>query len=283
MSLLRRGRSAVLDREPETSADLGPDPARADGDPAAQPAAGPARGRWRHGWRRALLAGAAVLALAGLAAGAWQVLFVSALLDVRAVQVQGTRALTPDRVRQAAAVPTGVPLARTDTRSAAGRVLALPGVADVDVSRRFPHTVTIRVTERVPIAVLSSTSGQRRLLDAQATVWAPPGPVPADLPVLVDRDGTLDAGAVATAVRVSTSLPPALQARVRALEPVSPGSVLLVLRDRRVVVWGGADQTAAKVRVATALLGATRARYVDVSAPAAPVTRSQVPDGLVPS
>ncbi len=254
------------------------------GDPEPGDAPGQAGGhRWWRGWRRVLLLAGGALALAALAVGAWWLLFTSTVLDVRSVQVEGTRALTPDRVRQAAAVPTGGPLARADTRAAAGRVLALPGVADVEVSRGFPHTVTVRVTERVPIAVLAATGGQRRLLDAQATVWLPPGPVPAGLPVLVDRDGTLDAGAVDTAVRVSTSLPAALHDRVRALVPVSPGSVVLVLRDDRVVVWGSPDQPAAKVRVATALLGATKARYVDVSAPTAPVTRARAPEGLVPS
>ena len=127
---------------------------------------------------------------------------------------------------------------------------------------------------REPIA---SPVGQEELYE-----WVPTGAVPASLPVLVDRDGTLDARAVDTAVRVSAVLPTALRTQVRALLAASPGSVLLVLAGGRVVVWGGPADVAAKTRVATALLGGTKAPYVDVSVPTAPVTRGSVPAGLVP-
>lgn len=253
-------------------------------DPAVGPVGEPTAGRrrrWR-GWRRVALLGTAALASAAVVVGAWWLLLGSTVLGVRTVQVQGTHAFTSAQVLHAAAVPTGGPLAKVDTGAAAGRVLRLPGIADVQVSRRFPHTISIRVTERVPIAVLSATGGRTQLLDAAAAVWVPPGPVPPGLPVLMDRDGLLDARSVDTAVQVSTSLPASLHSQVRALVAVSPSAVLLVLRNQRVLVWGGPDDTATKARVAAALLGATKAWYVDVSAPAAPVTRPTVPAGLIP-
>ena len=266
------GATALLDR-----------PAGADGDDRVPDPLVTGRARWWQGWRRVLLVTVAVLVVAGLAVGTWWLLWVSAVLTTRTVRVGGT---TPARgvvVSRAAAVPTGGPLMAVDTRAVGGRVLGIPGVAAVRVTRHLPHTVTIEVTERVPVAVLRSTGGQLRLVDAGATVWVPSGPVPASLPVLIDRDGTLDAGAVATAVQVSSTLPAALGRRVRALVAASPGSVLLVLTGGRVVVWGGPADAAAKTRVATALLGATAADYLDVSVPTAPVTRTRVPAGLVPA
>jgi cell division protein FtsQ len=281
--LPRRPGATVADRPADPGIDAVQNPGTdAQDSPGHGDEAPSGRGRWTGGRRVVLLAGV-VAGVAALLAGTGWLFVVSSVLDVRSVQVEGTRAVTPARVLGAAAVPTGGPLALVDTRAAAGRVLELPGVADVVVGRRFPHTVTVRVTERVPIAVLSSAGGQTRLLDADATVWVPPGPVPAGLPVLWDRNGTLDARAVGTAVQVWTSLPAALHTPVTALVAASPVSVLLVLRDGRVIVWGSPAESAAKSRVATALLGATKARYVDVSTPAAPVTRSTVPAGLIPS
>lgn len=257
-------------------------PPASDHDDAATASPGPGRARWWRGWRRVLLVTVAVVVVAGLAVGTWWLLWVSTVLSTRTVRVEGTTVARGLQVSRAAAVVTGGPLMAQDTRAIGGRVLGVPGVAGVTVTRRLPHTLVVAVTERVPVAVLRSTGGQLRLVDADATVWVPQGPVPATLPVLVDRDGTLDAGAVATAVRVSAVLPTALRTKVRALVAASPGSVLLVLTGGRVVVWGGPNGAAAKTRVATALLGGTRAEYVDVSVATAPVTRASVPAGLVP-
>lgn len=265
MSWPGRGGPAVLDR---------PTPARG----------GALRRPW---WRRrrvvAVLAGLVVLAV--LAGVGWLALY-SRVLDVRTIQVRGAGPgpgqVLPATVRRAAAVPTGGPLARLDTRAVAGRVLQLPGVADVAVSRHVPHTVRLVVTERVPVAVLSSSDGQRRLVDASGAVWAPAGAFPSGLPVLVDRNGTMDAATVTAAVAVSTTLPGDLRSRVRELLAPSADQVALVLGDGRVVVWGDGGAADRKARVATALLGATRARYLDVSVPDAPVTRSSLPAGLVP-
>lgn len=266
------GATALMDRRPATDDDV----------PATEPAV-TRRARWWRGWRRVVPVTVAVLLVAGLAVGTWWLLWVSTVLSTRTVRVEGTTVARSVQVSRAAAVATGGPLMAMDTRAIGGRVLGVPGVAGVRVTRHLPHTITIEVTERVPVAVLRSTGGQLRLVDADATVWVPPGAVPASLPVLVDRDGTLDAGAVDTAVRVSSALPTALHTRVRALVAASPGSVLLVLAGGRVVVWGGPDDAAEKTRVATALLGATRADYVDVSVPTAPVTRTRVQAGLVPA
>lgn len=236
--------------------------------------------RWRHGWRGVLLAVTAVVAALAVAVGVGWLLLVSTVFDVRTVRVIDAGGLAPETVLAAAAVPTGEPVLRADTRAAAGRVLALPGIAEVSVARRLPHTISIRVTARTAVAVLRSADGRSRLVDASATVWEPAGPVPGKLPVLLDRDGTLDATGVRTAVNVATSLPPELGGRVRSLRAAAGASVSLVLSDGRVVVWGDAADTARKARVATALLAATRARYLDVSVPAAPVTSATVPGNV---
>jgi len=238
-----------------------------------------------HGGRRRVFAAiAAAVAVVVLAAGIVWLLLISTVLDVRTITVEQAGGLNPDRVLAAAAIPTGGPVLRVDTRAVAGRVLALPGVAEVTIARRPPHSVGIRVVPRVPVAVLRSGDGQLRLVDAAATVWSPIGAAPSDLPVLQDRDGTLDSAAVRTAVQVATSLPGDLHRKLRSLVPGQGAMVSLVLTDDRVVVWGDAGQAGEKARVTAALLGATRARYLDVSVPSVPVSRPTIPDGpLVPA
>src|SRR5512140_2317662 len=81
---------------------------------------------------------AVVAALVVLAALAVWVVWFSPLLTVREVRVLGAVEVSADSVRQAAAVPVGVPLARVDAAGIAERVGALPRVASVEVRRGWP-------------------------------------------------------------------------------------------------------------------------------------------------
>src|SRR5690606_10516519 len=98
-----------------------------------QPAAAPPRRNSR------LLVGGAAAVILLIVAGAWAVGW-SSLLDVRTVEVVGVHRLAADDIRSRAAVPLGTPLARLDTSAVRDRLIDIPQVADVAVSRRWPHT-----------------------------------------------------------------------------------------------------------------------------------------------
>ena len=66
-------------------------------------------------------------------------------------------------------MPPGTPLARVDTDAVAARVGALPPVASVEVSRSWPGTLVIDVTERSPVAAVATPTGFV-LLDAAGVV-----------------------------------------------------------------------------------------------------------------
>lgn len=222
--------------------------------------------RWQR-WRLPV-ALATVAVLVGVAV--WAVFF-SSLLAVRFVQVDGTRHLSVAQVRSAARVPIGVPLARTDLDAVAARVRDLSPVLSVRVSRGWPHTVAITVTERTPVAVVAS-DGVYRALDAHGVLFRTFPHRPPHLP-LVRMPRPLSVPALAEVARVVSVLPASLAHRVDHIEASSIDSIVIALHRGARVVWGSAEESPRKARVLAALLH-HRARSYDVSVPEQPtITR----------
>jgi cell division protein FtsQ len=220
----------------------------------------------------------ALLLVPLVATVAW-VLWASPLLAVRAVQVDGARSLSADEVRDAAGVRTGTPLLRVDTDAARARVARLPQVRAVEVSRGWPSTVVITVTERVAIAAVES-AGQRYLVDADGVLFdtitgdPPPGVVPFDVRHAAPGDRAFEAGLAALA-----SLPGDVRSDVVAARATTAEDVTLTLSGGTRVLWGTGADSEAKGRVLTALLEQIAAgtlepaETIDVSAPDAVVLR----------
>ncbi|RLV55917.1 FtsQ-type POTRA domain-containing protein [Aeromicrobium phragmitis] len=224
--------------------------------------------RRRRRWIRVLLA---VLVLALIGTGVWAVWF-SGLLVAQKVRVTGLEHLTEEQVLQAADVPLGAPLARLDTEAVQQRVRELVPVRRADVSRSWPETVVITVTERSPAAWISRDNRPWEV-DAEGVIFLPVDSPEAGLPELrVDAE---DADTVAAAARVAHDLrdtDPALAAQVAAIGAETQDSVELALLDGRTVVWGSATDPGAKIRVLKVLLDVPAGVY-DVSVPTRPTTR----------
>ncbi|MFC3500433.1 cell division protein FtsQ/DivIB [Micromonospora krabiensis] len=205
---------------------------------------------------------AGVLALAGLVA--WLVLGTG-LFGVREVRVEGAELVDPVRVRDAAGVPDGVPLARVDLAQTARRVGELAPVERATVRRDWPDALVVRVVERTAVAVVPQ--GQRfAVIDGTGTVFRDLERRPDGLPLVrVARPGADDPGTRA-AVEVLGALTPELRAVLVDVTVESLAGIRLRLDDDRTVVWGDASRGTDKARVATALL-AQRAEKIDVSAP----------------
>jgi cell division protein FtsQ len=209
----------------------------------------------------------AVLVLVAVGAAAWALL-ASSLLAVGEVRVSGTVALAAEEVRVAAAVRPGTPLLGLDTAAVERRVQGLRRVSGVEVSRSLTGTVEVRVTERIPVAVLPAPDGFH-LVDATATDFATQPDPPPGLPALrVPRvaPGEPTTGA---AVEVLTGLPQPLRGQVRAVAAGSPVDVTLLLADGREVRWGAPDQGERKAAVLGALLTQPGQVY-DVTSPGLP-------------
>jgi cell division protein FtsQ len=227
--------------------------------------------RYRRRRLAALLAG--VLLLVGLGLGSRVLLYDAGLFDVELVEVTGTVAVPQADVLAAAAVQPGVPLAAVDTDAVATRVAALPPVESVSVGRSWPHTVTVAVTERVPVASVSTSQGPA-LVDRSGVVYrGAPGP---GLPRLTTTPRSADPATLA-AVAVLTSLPEALRAQVETagaavVAPGAPGQVTLGLADGKEVRWGTPERAEEKAVALAALLTQPGTVY-DVTSPDLPTIR----------
>jgi cell division protein FtsQ len=221
--------------------------------------------RWLA-WRRLL---AAVLVV-GLLVGAVWTVFFSSLLAVSGVRVDGTAVLDPRSVRVAAAVPLGEPLATVDLGSIAARVERLRPVRSVDVSRSWPDRVLVSVTERQAVAVVDR-GGALQGLDADGVIFRRYPSRPKSLPILRMGDRTR-ADALAEAAKVAGALPAAIARRVDYVEVRTVDTISLRLRSGRVVLWGSADDSAAKAEVLAVLLRQKASLY-DVTVAGRPIIR----------
>jgi cell division protein FtsQ len=207
---------------------------------------------------------AAALVTAVGTTATWLVLGTS-VLGVRDIVVTGSTIVSAERIRSVAAVALGTPLARVDTDAVAERVTGLPSVAEVDVSRSWPATLDIAVTERKPAAVVRT--GQHFLvLDRSGVIFNQVSIRPPGVVALAVASPGPDDPATQAALRVVAALTPTLRRVAKQVVAESPVSIRVDLLDGRSIIWGDADQSEKKAQVATTLLSRA-ANRIDVSAP----------------
>jgi cell division protein FtsQ len=227
------------------------------------------------GRRTALLALIVLTVLLG--GGTWAV-YGSSWFRATTVSVTGNGVLTADEVERAAAVPLGGPLISVDTDAVRKRLLkALPRIDRVDVAHSWPHTVTVKVTERTPSAVLRNGGGFTEV-DRGGVRFATVPRAPAGVPLVqlapvgsasLQHFGTTRL--LRSAIAVSGDLPDSLRGQATAIRVRSYDGITVELTRGREVVWGSAEDGARKAAVLSALTKAEpHATHFDVSAPTAP-------------
>jgi cell division protein FtsQ len=227
-----------------------------------------ARRAWARRWaalRRLFL----LLVLVAMVAGAVWLVFFSSVLAVRDVQVGGVRTVPAEDVADIAAVPLGEPLARVDVDRVRQRVERLPVVEHADISRSWPHTVAIDITERTPVAAVRS-GGAYQLIDAEGVMFRTVSRPNKRLPVLtIGTQPAVAHDAATEAAAVVAALPHRLAKRVSGVDADTMDSIELRLQNGRRVVWGSAESSPLKARVLVALLH-RKAQVYDVSVPGSP-------------
>lgn len=210
--------------------------------------------------RRRRFVAAALVTAVGISAVA---ITRSPLFDVDHIIVVGAVRTGPEVVRTAAGIEAGEPMTSVDPAAVTRAVGELPWVDDVDVSRDWPGTVRIQVTERTAVA-----QADEMLVDGDGRVL---GPVEGGDLMPEVRTGDHDAMATMDA------MPDALRSEVRTASSDPDGEVTLELRDGITVLLGGQDGLRAKFAAIDGLLSqADRSTIatIDVTVPtAATLTR----------
>jgi len=188
------------------------------------------------------------------------------LLAVKAVKVSGTQGVASWAVLAAARVPIGTPMVRLDGGAARSRVLAdLPGIANVSVEREWPSTVRLVVRERIAVAAVPQ-GGSFVLVDRTGVAYRTVTTVPTGLAVVRVRSPNPQDDATLAGLSVLLSLPPEVRKLLARINAPTAEQVVLILRDKRQIVWGGAGDSAAKGAVVKALLRRP-GKVIDVSSP----------------
>jgi cell division protein FtsQ len=223
------------------------------------------------------------LALGVVAAAATQ----SPLLDVDQVMVTGTSHTPEQAVRRAAGITTGDALVAVDPGAVAGRVEELPWVDRARVTRDWPSSVRIQVTERSVAAVVQVTEDRAALVDARGRVlsiepWAPGAVLGGgDAPlVLTGIEGRVAEGEqLSGEARDALELATALRDRLPGVVASVSTDLDATLVDGGSIRFGSTDQLEAKVTAAKTVLSdvdMTCLETLDVRVPGSPaLTRDQ--------
>jgi cell division protein FtsQ len=226
--------------------------------------------RRRARWVAALL----LLAAMGVAGGVTWALFNLSLFAVRSVVVTGTRLVPESEVLAVAGVRPGTPLIRVSTARVAARVLTITQVQGVRVTKAWPDRVIIAVRERTSALAVARPGGGFDLIDANGVIVQPAATRPASLPIYTTTAAASSLRGdpdVAAAAAVLDVLPASLRSSVTSVIVPSPDQVTLSLGSGVTILWGNADDAAAKAKE-LAILMQTHARSYDVSSPATAVT-----------
>ena len=151
-----------------------------------------AEGRARSG-----LSKLTIFLLLALVAGLAVWLFRSPLLSVHRIEVEGATPQLADEVTALAGIEMGEPMVTVRPKEIEAAVSVNPWVASVDVSLRWPQTIMIVISPRLPVAWVPG-DGAWALMGVDAVVLETAGTAGKTMPVLqidpsstVVRDGGL--------------------------------------------------------------------------------------------
>jgi cell division protein FtsQ len=209
--------------------------------------------------------------LAGLLFGGRQLLLHGARFGVAQVEVTGAGSVDLALIQSASGVRIGEPLLSVSTEEVRRRVAAIPALASARVSREWPGTVKIEVSERSPVALAASAAGPL-LVDGTGYAYQRAPTPPPELPRLAADRVAPDDPATRAGLVVLAALAAPIRDQLQVVTAVGPEAVNLTLAGGRQVRWGSPDRSERKAAILVALLTQPGTIY-DVSAPDLPTIR----------
>lgn len=211
---------------------------------------------------------AVLLAAAGIIA-----LYRSPVFSVEKVVVVGNAHLSAEEIRELARVPGGATLLRFPAADVTERVEASPWISSVSVTRDFPDTMRIAVSEYVPAAVVDAGADSLWLVDRDAWVIAPQTPETTstlvtirDLEAFEPVEGERSTSeALRNALRVWEGLSEDLKGRTRMISAPSVDKTALMTTDDITIFIGSSEDIARKDLVARRILQEQAGKVVSIN------------------
>lgn len=216
--------------------------------------------------RIGLVVGGVVAVLAACIA-----LYSSSLFPVERIEVAGNSHISRQAVLALAKVPKDATLIRFPGEAVAKRLEASPWVRSASVSRVFPAGMRIRITERVPVAIVDAVE-TLWLVDASGMIIAKPTtetsetiPVIRDVPGLDPKAGRRTTSEpLLNAITVLTGMDTRLVGNVRSVSAPSVDGAVLVRQDRLEIVVGEAVDLEKKSMLALQILNDQKGKVVSI-------------------
>ncbi|WP_257158536.1 cell division protein FtsQ/DivIB [Corynebacterium cystitidis] len=191
------------------------------------------------------------------------VVLATPLFSVRGYNVEGNDHIPQEQVVDAAGVPVGTNLARADVSASAQAVAGLPWVKSVTVTRGWPSSLNIEITEHQAVAYFVEDDGPH-LINAEGVPFAidvaPPEAVE------ITGDARADEHARKNAVDIAASIPVELRREVSLINAHDAYNFELQLNDGRVVVWGASEDNLDK-SLALGTVVRREGQHFDISNP----------------
>jgi len=204
---------------------------------------------------------------------------VGAFTPVMALQeitVVGAARVPVTEIQAALQGEIGKPLPLVNFGAIKDAVAAQPLISSYSTESLPPHTLLIRIVERVPVGYLTSEGGFT-LVDPAGVVIEQSAERTPGYPLFEVAGNSTDSVGFRAGVNVLNALPASLAGQVDRVIATTTDDVVIVLADSGArVFWGGSDNAALKSSVLSALIASAPVGTVseyDVSSPKTAVVR----------
>ena len=199
-----------------------------------------------------------VLSLALILAGIWSYRRVQsdARFAVKRVEVSGAVHSSRASLDAVTAAYVGANLFRLDIARVQGDLRALPWISRIDIEKKLPDTLRIRIVERTPMALIQAYGGLR-YVDENGAAFAPLSPSVGDpdLPLISGASGE-ELTRCIELIRTLRDRDPQVYSRISEIRPIAPRGFALFDRDLGAVVYANGDDISAKWRALYSIAGA---------------------------
>ncbi|MFP1676398.1 cell division protein FtsQ/DivIB [Gardnerella sp. Marseille-Q9691] len=227
---------------------------------------------------------AVIAVIAVLVALLWLLFFSPAFrLQLDDITISGSNEwVSEQKIESIASTQVDKSLFLVSSQEVIGQLKDIPGVTEAKVTKNFPHSLQITVRAQRPAAMLKTRESSKltavdakgRVLNAvaQASIKG--------IPVIEvgDIQRSLNNRAVLEAVKIVSSLPESMRARVTKVSAKTQDSVETELGDvKRTIVWGDSSQIELKKAIVAKIIDDPSKigdkHRLDVSAPVRPILK----------